>query len=165
MTTADIAIPTRDVEQVLREGGLSRFHKKAILVTGAAWTFVAMEILLVGFVAPIFAAKWNLSGTMQGLVNSAALAGSLCGSLALGRLADRIGRRSIFQYSILWYALFTAMEGVGKAAAIAGPYIFGNLKDATGSTTWSLTFVAIVMAAGGIIAAIFGRETRGHRLA
>ena len=54
MTTADIAVPRRDVEQVLREGGLSRFHKKAIIVTGAAWTFVAMEILLVGFVAPVF---------------------------------------------------------------------------------------------------------------
>jgi putative MFS transporter len=108
MTTVDIAAPPRSVEQVLREGGLSRFHKKAILVTGAAWTFVAMEILLVGFVAPIFAARWGLDGRMQGLVNSAALAGSLCGSLALGRLADRIGRRAIFQYSILWYALFTA---------------------------------------------------------
>src|SRR3954467_11458338 len=108
MTTANIAVPVRDVEQVLRDGGLSRFHKKAILVTGAAWTFVAMEILLVGFVAPIFTAKWGLSGTMQGLVNSAALAGSPCGSLALGRLADRIGRRTIFQYAILWYAFFTA---------------------------------------------------------
>src|SRR6184192_3156033 len=102
----------RDVEEVLRQGGLSRFHKRAILVTGAAWTFVAMEILLVGFVAPIFAAKWNLSGAMQGLVNSAALAGSLCGSLVLGRLADRIGRRAIFQYSILWYASFTALTAL-----------------------------------------------------
>src|ERR671929_2308038 len=108
MTTAAAAPAGRDVEQVLREGGLSRFHTKAILVTGAAWTFVAMEILLVGFVAPIFAAKWGLDGRMQGLVNSAALAGSLCGSLVLGRLADRIGRRAIFQYAILWYALFTA---------------------------------------------------------
>ena len=59
---------------------------------------------------------------------------------------------------------FGVMEGVGKAAAIAGPYIFGNLKDATGSTTWSLTFIAIVMAAGGIVAALFGRETRGEAL-
>src|SRR6266704_919006 len=107
MTPADIAAPT-NVEQVLREGGLSRFHKKAILVTGAAWTFVAMEILLVGFVAPTFTAIWHLDGRMQGLVNSAALAGSLCGSLVLGRLADRIGRRAIFQYAILWYAVFTA---------------------------------------------------------
>src|SRR4249919_2468754 len=112
MTTA-VAVPApRDVEEVLREGGLSSFHKRAILVTGAAWTFVAMEILLVGFVAPIFAANWNLSGAMQGLVNSAALAGSLCGSLVLGRLADRIGRRAIFQYSILWYASFTALTAV-----------------------------------------------------
>src|SRR5256885_14217506 len=107
MTTADFAAPT-NVEQVLREGGLSRFHKKAILVAGAAWTLVAMEILLVGFVAPTFTAIWHLDGRMQGLVNSAALAGSLCGSLVLGRLADRIGRRAIFQYAILWYAVFTA---------------------------------------------------------
>ena len=111
-TTAVVAPARRDVEQVLREGGLSRFHKKAILVTGAAWTFVAMEILLVGFVAPIFTAQWGLDGRMQGLVNSAALAGSLCGSLVLGRLADRIGRRAIFQYSILWYALFTAITAL-----------------------------------------------------
>src|SRR5213592_4520296 len=112
-TTADIAVPrTQNVEEVLREGGLSRFHRKAILVTGAAWTFVAMEILLVGFVAPIFAGLWNLDGRMQGLVNSAALAGSLCGSLVLGRAADRIGRRTIFQYSILWYAVFTAVTAL-----------------------------------------------------
>src|ERR671930_1885078 len=109
MATANIAATApRDVEQVLREGGLSRFHKKAILVTGAAWTFVAMEILLVGFVQDTFKGLWHLNGAMQGLVNSAALAGSLCGSLVLGRTADRIGRRTIFQYSILWYALFTA---------------------------------------------------------
>jgi putative MFS transporter len=112
MTTAAVAAPATGVEDVLREGGLSRFHKKAILVTGAAWTFVAMEILLVGFVAPIFAATWRLDGRMQGLVNSAALAGSLCGSLALGRLADRIGRRAIFQYAILWYAAFTALTAL-----------------------------------------------------
>jgi putative MFS transporter len=100
---------TRDVEEVLRAGGMSRFHRKAVLVTGAAWTFVAMEILLVGFVQAIFAAEWNLNGTWQGLINSSALAGSLFGSLVLGRLADRIGRRSIFQYAILWYAVFTAL--------------------------------------------------------
>src|SRR5438270_10748130 len=108
MTTADLTVPGTNVEQVLREGGISRFHKKAILVTGAAWTFVAMESLIVGFVAPTFTAIWHLNGRMQGLVNSAALAGSLCGSLALGRLAARVGRRAVFQYAILCYGGFTA---------------------------------------------------------
>src|SRR5438105_4979284 len=103
----------RDVEDILRSGGLSRFHRKAVLVTGVAWTFVAMEILLVGFVQNIFHAKWHLNGTWQGLINSSALAGSLFGSLVLGRLADRIGRRTIFQYAILWYAVFTALTATG----------------------------------------------------
>ena len=59
---------------------------------------------------------------------------------------------------------FGMLEGVGKAAAIGGPYIFGNLKDATGGTVWPLSFVAIVMAAGALFAA-GGRETRGAKLA
>jgi hypothetical protein len=42
---------------------------------------------------------------------------------------------------------------------------YGLLKDATGSTTWSLTFIAIVMGLGGVVAAIFGRETKGQSLA
>src|SRR5204863_5254099 len=101
-------VATRDVEEVLRDRDLSSFHRKAILVTGVAWTFVAMEILLVGFVAPVFAGLWQLDGVMLGLVISAALAGSLVGSLVLGRTSDRIGRKRIFQFSILWYAVFTA---------------------------------------------------------
>jgi putative MFS transporter len=101
-------VAKRDVEEILGEAGFSHFHRKAVAVTGFAWTFVAMEILLVGFVQPVFQQLWNLNGTFQGLVNSAAFAGSLVGSLVLGRLADRIGRRNIFQFAILWYALLTA---------------------------------------------------------
>jgi MFS-type transporter involved in bile tolerance (Atg22 family) len=56
------------------------------------------------------------------------------------------------------------VEGVGKAAAIAGPYLFGYLLlDVTGATVWSLTFVAAVMAAGALIT-VLGRETRGAKL-
>src|SRR4051795_8205742 len=112
MTTAAYDAPPVDVEEVLRRGGLTRFHRRAVIVTGIAWTFVAMEILLIGFVQPIFAGLWNLNGTWQGLVNSAALAGSLVGSLVLGRLSDKIGRRVIFQYAILWYAAFTALTAL-----------------------------------------------------
>ena len=63
---------------------MTPFHRKAVIVTGVAWTFVAMEILLVGFVVPIFDTLWNLNGRTLGLVTSAALAGSLVGSLTLG---------------------------------------------------------------------------------
>ncbi len=101
-----------DVEDVLRAGGFTRFHRKAVLVTGAAWTFVAMEILLVGFTVPLFTGLWELSGSFAGWIAASALAGSLVGSLVLGRLADRIGRRQIFVASILWYAVFTGLTAL-----------------------------------------------------
>jgi MFS transporter, putative metabolite:H+ symporter len=101
-----------DVEDVLRAGGFTNFHRRAVALTGFAWTFVAMEILLVGFTVPLFTSIWGLSGSMAGWITASALAGSLVGSVVLGRLADRIGRRQIFQASILWYALFTALTAL-----------------------------------------------------
>ena len=100
------------VEDVLRAGGFTRFHRKAVAVTGAAWTFVAMEILLVGFTVPVFTAIWDLSGSYAGWIAASALGGSLLGSFVLGPVADRVGRRRIFQAAILWYAVFTALTAL-----------------------------------------------------
>ncbi len=70
-----------------------------------------MEILLVGFTVPLFT-RSGIFGSYAGWITASALAGSLVGSLTLGRLADRIGRRQIFQASILWYAAFTALTAL-----------------------------------------------------
>jgi MFS transporter, putative metabolite:H+ symporter len=106
-----------DVEDVLREGGFTKFHRRAVAVTGFAWTFVAMEILLVGFTVPVFEGIWGISGSLAGWIAASALGGSLVGSVVFGRLADRIGRRRIFVNAILWYAAFTALT-----AAAWGPW-------------------------------------------
>ena len=88
-----------DVEEVLGAAGFTPFHRRAVAITGIAWTFVAMEILLIGFTLPLFGSLWGLSATWLGWIGASALAGSLVGSLLLGRLADQIGRKQIFQTS------------------------------------------------------------------
>jgi MFS transporter, putative metabolite:H+ symporter len=127
VAVAEAAAAPLDVEDVLRAGGFTRFHRKAVVVTGFAWTFVAMEILLVGFTVPLFTALWDLSGSFAGWIAASALAGSLVGSLTLGRVADRIGRRQIFLASILWYAVFTALTALawGPGAVSAFRFLAG----------------------------------------
>ena len=122
-----LGVATRDVEDVLRDGGFTSFHRRAVFFTGIAWTFVAMEILLVGFILPVFAAEWSLSSTWQGWIAASALAGSLVGSLIVGRTADRIGRRRLFRASILWYAAFTALTALswGPASVFAFRFLAG----------------------------------------
>ncbi len=104
---------TRTVEEVLREGGFTPFHRRVVLITGFAWTFVAFEIILIGFVLPAIFGAFGIDQTAQPilffLIASATLMGSFIGSLVLGRLADAEGRRRIFLASILSYSLFTAL--------------------------------------------------------
>jgi putative MFS transporter len=116
-----------DVEEVLGAAGFTPFHRKAVAITGIAWTFVAMEILLIGFTLPLFGSIWGLSATWLGWIGASALAGSLVGSLLLGRVADRIGRKRVFQTSILWYSVFTALTALawGPASLLALRFLAG----------------------------------------
>ena len=129
MAVAEAAVvtPRVDVEDVLRRGGFTSFHRRAVAVTGFAWTFVAMEILLVGFTVPVFTSIWGLSGSFAGWIAASALAGSLVGSVVLGRLSDQIGRRGIFLGAILWYAIFTALTALawGPGALSAFRFLAG----------------------------------------
>jgi putative MFS transporter len=116
-----------DVEEVLGAAGFTPFHRKAVAITGTAWTFVAMEILLIGFTLPLFGSIWNLSATWLGWIGASALAGSLVGSLLLGRVADQRGRKRVFQTSILWYSVFTALTALawGPASLLALRFLAG----------------------------------------
>jgi MFS transporter, putative metabolite:H+ symporter len=116
-----------DVEEVLGTAGFTHFHRRAMAITGIAWTFVAMEILLIGFTLPLFGSIWDLSATWLGWIGASALAGSLVGSLLLGRLADQTGRKRIFQASILWYSIFTALTALawGPASLLALRFLAG----------------------------------------
>ncbi|TLZ98165.1 MAG: MFS transporter [Methanobacteriota archaeon] len=112
---------TRTVEDVLRGGGFTSFHRRVVLITGFAWTFVAFEIILISLVLPVIGSEFGIFdlGTFTprdpfayGAVAAATLVGSLIGSLTLGRLSDARGRRFLFQASVLSYSAFTALTAL-----------------------------------------------------
>jgi len=109
-----MATATRTVEDVLREAGFTPFHRRVVLLTSFAWTFVAFEIINISFVlGNVFTTFGIASGSLlYFLITSGTLIGSFLGSLFLGRLSDTRGRRTIFLGSILWYSAFTALTAL-----------------------------------------------------
>jgi len=104
------ATQTRTVEQVLREGGFTSFHRRVVAITGFAWTFVAFEIIVISLVLPVIGAEFGIFDLVTftatdpfayGLIISATLLGSFVGSLVLGRLSDAYGRRTLFQACVV----------------------------------------------------------------
>ena len=112
---------TRTVEQVLRDGGFTSFHRRVVAITGFAWTFVAFEIIVISLVLPAVGAEFKIfdlatftatDPIAYGLIVSATLLGSFVGSLVFGRLSDAHGRRTLFQACVVAYAAFTALTAL-----------------------------------------------------
>ena len=119
---------TKRVEDVLREGGFTSFHRRVVAITGFAWTFVAFEIILISLVLPVLGAEFGIfvatDPVQYGAIVSATLLGSFVGSLSLGRLSDARGRRRYFQLSIVFYSIFTALTALSFNVASVFPFRF-----------------------------------------
>ncbi len=96
-----------DLDTILEEGGVTRFHWKAIFITGAAWAVLPLLITIVGFTFPDMAKAWKLSNLMLGWIGSAALVGLFAGIFLASKIANRIGRKPLFQGALLWSSLLT----------------------------------------------------------
>jgi benzoate transport len=72
------------------------------------------DVLSISFAAPGISAEWGLEGGRLGIVLSMELIGMALGSVALGNLADRIGRRPV----VLWCLLFMSAGMLLSATAV-----------------------------------------------
>lgn len=107
-----------DLHQRLDELPLSRFHWKLLVVSGLGWMFDAMDILIVSSVVAAISSEWKLDATTSQWINSANVAGLFFGALGAGWLADRVGRKTVFQLTLLMYSLFNGLSALATGAAV-----------------------------------------------
>jgi MFS transporter, putative metabolite:H+ symporter len=104
--------------RVLDELPLSRFHWKLLLTSGFGWMFDAMDILVVASVVAAVAKEWGLDATQSQWINTANVGGLFFGALAAGWLADRHGRKLVFQLTLLVYSIFTGLAAASTGLAM-----------------------------------------------
>ncbi len=88
---------------------VNRFHWRLVFLSGLGWMFDGMDTILLSLVLPVLAVGWQLSPTQVGLVGTVDRFGALCGAALAGLLADRYGRRALFQATLLIYSLGTGL--------------------------------------------------------
>lgn len=88
---------------------LSRIHWKIVLVCGLGWLFDAMDSGIISFVLAILMKRWNLSPEQVGLIGSAGLFGMFAGALLSGTISDRIGRKFLFQTTLILFSIATGL--------------------------------------------------------
>jgi MFS family permease len=92
----------------------SRWHVRFVVALGITWLLDGLEGSLGGSLAGALKSSdgLSLSDAQFGLSSSIYLAGAVLGSIILGLLADRFGRRKIFFWTLLGYLCATTATGM-----------------------------------------------------
>jgi hypothetical protein len=69
----------------LDEAPISRFHLRAVLVSGMGFFTDAYDLFIIGVVMALLMSEWKISPTEEGLVASTALLASAFGAILFGR--------------------------------------------------------------------------------
>jgi AAHS family 4-hydroxybenzoate transporter-like MFS transporter len=103
-----------NVAEVLDRARLGRFRVGAFAVLAACLVLDGFDVQAMGYAAPALARAWGLPSASLGPVFGAGLAGLFVGSLALGVLADRIGRRPVLLGATAAFGLFTLLTALAR---------------------------------------------------
>lgn len=95
---------------------LSRFHWRVLLLSGLGWMFDALDILILGGIVAAVSRAWNLDPSTAAWISSLNLIGMFLGATAAGFLADRVGRKAMFQATLLLYSVFTGLSAFAFSA-------------------------------------------------
>lgn len=84
---------------------LTSFQRKIFLIIATAWLFDSMDLAMMTFVLAPISKAFHLTAGQTGFLGSASLAGMGLGASLAGILADRLGRKSVFQWSMVIWGL------------------------------------------------------------
>ena len=97
----------------LDEAPISRFHLRAVLVSGMGFFTDAYDLFVIGIAATLIKQQWQLSSGQLALLNAVMLGAAVLGALVFGRVADLVGRKRVY-----WLvAVIMVIGALGSALA------------------------------------------------
>ena len=98
------------------------YRKKTVVASVAGLTLEGMDIMFISFAMTMIIAEFHIDLATGGLISSITNVGMLLGGIVFGVLADKYGRVRVFTYTVILFAVGTALTGL--ATSIEQVYLF-----------------------------------------
>ena len=89
-------VRSKDLIAALDEASLSRFHLRAVVVSGMGFFTDAYDLFVIGIASALITKEWDLSSGQLALLNSTMLGAAFLGAFVFGHLADLAGRKRVY---------------------------------------------------------------------
>jgi MFS transporter, PHS family, inorganic phosphate transporter len=80
----------------LDDASLSKFHFRAVLVSGMGFFTDAYDLFVIGIASTLITLQWDLSSGKLALLNATMLGAAFLGACLFGRIADLLGRKHVY---------------------------------------------------------------------
>ena len=102
-------------------------QRKLLGIAGLGWLFDAMDVGMLSFLMAALQKDWNLTAGQVGWIGSVNSIGMAVGALVFGLLADRIGRKNVFIFTLLLFSLGSGLSALTTtlAAFLALRFLIG----------------------------------------
>src|SRR5580700_10141440 len=117
------------VSDLLDDAPRSRFHRRAVVISGMGFFTDAYDLFVISTVATLVTTQWHLSTTAKSWVLGSAILGAFFGALVFGRIADLLGRKRVY-------------------VIVAVIMIVGALLSAVATNLWWLVAARLVLGFG-----------------
>jgi MFS transporter, putative metabolite:H+ symporter len=106
---------------------ISPLHIRVIALIAAGYFFDVIDLIVLGSLIPDMIQSQFATAAQAGLVGSATVIGMFIGAAGQGQFSDRWGRKSVYQFNLLLFGIFTILGALaptvlwlGVARFIAG---------------------------------------------
>ena len=93
---ASHAADSTTMSDLLNDAPRSRFHLRAVVISGMGFFTDAYDLFVISTVAVLVKSQWHLSTTQTSWVTGSAILAAFVGALVFGRIADVLGRKSVY---------------------------------------------------------------------
>ncbi len=123
----DVEADGRDIAAIIDGRPISALQVRLLALIATAIVMDGFDVQAMGFVAPAVVQDWHIAIETLGPIFAAGLIGMLLGSIGLGMLSDRIGRRPVLIGALLSFGLFTFATAFAPSVAglLAGRLLAG----------------------------------------
>lgn len=94
---------------------MTGYQRTLFGIIATAWFFDSMDLGLMTFVLGSIKAEFGLTAAQAGLLASSSFLGMFLGAASAGMLADRFGRKPVFQVSMIFWGVGSLMCGLADS--------------------------------------------------
>jgi putative MFS transporter len=97
------------VGNALDDAKISSLHIKVVALIAAGYFFDVIDLIVLGSLIPDMIQSKFATGAEAGWIGSATVLGMFIGAAGQGQFSDRWGRKSVYQFNLLLFGVFTIL--------------------------------------------------------